>query len=163
MAFTAAAITAATNVFQKTIDDQFLKTIHVGPLVAADLGSNVGYILAVLPEDCDVVQITFRVRDEFASGETFQFVAAASGTAIGSGSAITAAQDGDGGTVDTTYIVPLTGNNTKLAAGTAIGVLMTGSASLAVGFCVQITYRPRPFRRADGSAAGDGLGNYLQG
>ncbi len=163
MAFTAAAITPATNIFQGTINDQFLKTIHVGPLVAADIAGDTSHVLAVLPQDCDIVQLTFRMKTESAASETFQFVVAASGTAITSGSAITAAQDGDGGTVDTTYIVPLTGNNTKLAAGTAVGVATTGAITLVANLCVQITYRPRPFRRADGSAAGDGLGNYLQG
>lgn len=165
----AATLTAHSSAFTGAPDDQFYRTLQFGPLTNTApliLYTDGTYSLGMIPFNCDVIKISIRMKTESAANtDTIQFAIAASGTAIGSATAITAAQELKDQTADdTTYDVPLTGSAYKnVASGSVLCIVTGGTLASMAELTISVVCRVRPFRRADGSAAGDGTGNYLQG
>lgn len=157
----AATLTAHTSAFTGAVADQFLRTIHLGPFTNAaplPLYTDGTYSLCQIPYNCDIVKISIRMKTEAAANnDTLQFAIAASGTAIGSASALTAAQELKDQTADdTTYDVPLTGNNTNITSGSVLCAVTGGTIASMAELSVSVVCRIKPFRTTDS-------GNVIQG
>lgn len=150
--------------------DSFLRTVNFGPYAAAALADG-NYPLFTLPDRASLTKITMRASAAgAASADKITFKKAAPGTAIGSATAITDDVETDGLTADALFDIPLdtvaaaaSTAHQNLAAGTQISMTTAGTIASLAGLMISITYRVGPFRRADGSTAGDGAGNVLMG
>lgn len=144
------ALTTHTNPYVAPGDDlDQLRTFTFGPYAAAALADG-NYPLMCMPFAGDVENIALRASAlAGANNDAVQFKVAASGTAIGSASNITAAEPldstngGSGFTLaaDTWVTVPLTGNNTRLGAGTQISMTTSGTIASLAGLMIAITVR----------------------
>jgi len=160
---------AHTSAFTGQPEEAFYRVFHSQKLAAADLADG-AHVCFVLPGPADIVKITVRADAiGAASADQITWKVAPSGTDLNAGAggtAITAALETNGLTADTAADIPLDQTNSphkNLATGTQVFMLTAGTIASLAGFCYTIVYRMGPYRRADGSAAGDRLGNILQG
>ncbi len=139
------ALTAHTTAYTGDINDWALETHTFGPFAAAAFTGTVP--LMILPEACDIEKITMRWSTASSSG-TALFESAASGTAPGSGTALTGAELTSGtanAPVDLSFVT--TNPQINLPSGSLISFRAAGTATGLVGLMVQITTRKSPTRR----------------
>lgn len=170
MAFSAHASAFANNL----ASDQFLQSIRLGPYARASgfpaYGTNGNYGLFVFDRPGDIEKITVRGEGTVPTAGTLQFKVIPSGSALSTANrTITAAEAATQLTDGTAFDVPLAADATsgilyKNIASGAVLVLTTASTIDAnTSLVIDVIFRPKPFHRADGSAAGDGTGNVIHG
>lgn len=144
------ALTAHTTAYTGDINDWALETHTFGPYAAAGL-ANGSYPLLILPENCDIEKITLRCSAAAgANSQTLEFKVAASGTAIGSATSITAAEGiGSNLGADTAKDVDFLATNPQinLTSGTQLWVTAAGTIASLAGLLIQVTTRKTPARR----------------
>lgn len=147
------AVTAHTSPFPPTANDNTwaLETRTYGPYAAAALPD--GYnVLGPIPFAGDIEKISIRAGTlAGADADTIRFCVAASGTAKGSASNISAVEPlttnaNAALAADTWVDVPLTGNNTGLSEGTLLCILAAGTIASLVDLVVHVTYRRGGYR-----------------
>lgn len=145
----AATLTAHTSAFLPTVQNQWaLETFTFGPFTVGIasgtvvLGTDSTYPLFTVPYDCDVEKVTIRLTTAAAAtADQIQIVKAASGTAVTSGTAMTASEELNTQiAANTPMDMPLTAN-TGLASGATIGLLTAGTIVAAAGLVIAITLR----------------------
>lgn len=124
MASTAAAVT-----FPLTTDDASQVTERqFGPFVAADLAS----LTLPLFTTTEPIRIeSILARNTTAGTGTIRFWYAPSGTALGSGTALTAVEDMSGLTANNLFGFTLTNNTTIIPAGYTVGVVGASVATMS--------------------------------
>jgi len=133
MADTAAAITTPL-----TTDDAW--AIHQGPRFSTNSTTlNGTFILDVLHEQVDVEAIYMAAGTAYGAG-TIRFWTSPSGTALASGTALSAAEDLTAIASNTSKKITLTGN-TLIPAGNRIGFVAASADTHGVGFCISFKYR----------------------
>lgn len=140
----------ALSAFTKSTDDRELITEKAFWVDVGILNNNADITLFVMSEPGDIEYILVRHEGTAPSAGTIRFYVAPSGTALGSGSALGAAEDGSGLTASTTFAYPITGNNTGLAAGTAVGLLTASTLdNMAEGLSITVGIRKGGYRTTD--------------
>jgi len=155
------AITAVTALtapqYTGDINDWAIKEFHFGPYIGtAGSGITLGaasYPLMVLTETSDVVAILVRQGTAGAgAAATLRFYQAPSGTALASGTAMSAAEDVQAASlaINTVGIVDLTAaSHTNLPAGTVIGFVAAGTVAAIVGLEITVVLRKKAQRTTD--------------
>lgn len=98
------------------------------------------HVIGVLPEGGDIEAIYLTNTTASSGAGTITFYVAASGTALASGTAISAAEDLTTVTANTSKKVALI-NNTGFAAGSRIGFVAASASTHVVEFAVQFCHR----------------------
>lgn len=157
------AVTAHTSPYTgDQNNDWALETYHFGPLsvgIASGtivLGADAAYPLITFQEKVTIEKISMRLTTlAAADADTIQFGVAASGTAIGSATAITAAEplttNGNAAlAAATTVDIPFSGTAHKnLASGTTLALITGGTIVSAAGLTISVTVRKAPNRVND--------------
>lgn len=147
------AVTSHSSAFAGAQHDWALETFVFGPFssgIASGtvvLGTDGSYPLMALPYDADIEKITARMGTlAAANSDTLQFKVAASGTAIGSGSNITAAEElKDQWTADVPKDIPFSGTGHKsLPSGTLLGITTAGTVASVAGLVITVVLRKKP-------------------
>lgn len=135
---------------KRPFDDAQLEDFAFGPFAAASL-ANGTYSLMALPYDCDIEAITIYQNVKGTQGD-ITFYVAPSGTALGSGTAISGANTWTSGTAATVQAIDITSTGTankNLAAGTQFGFVTANTILTAAGVSFVVTLRRRPYRTTD--------------
>jgi hypothetical protein len=137
------------------VNDWALETRTLGPFAAATLVQNTSYGYFMITQPMDIEKITLRVGTAATNAAEVTFKVAAPGTAIASGTAITALEtinlaafvDG----VEDPHDVPFlsTAPQINLAAGTVFGVTVSNAQATTglVNLYITVTLRKAPDRR----------------
>ena len=155
-------------------NDTFLKSIRLGPYGRASgfpaYGTNGNYALFVFYQPVSIEKITLRSDGTVSTAGTVQFKVIANGTALNTANrTITAAEAATQFTDGSSFDIPLAADGTSgnlysnVPAGSILVMTTASTVDASTSWIIDVVLRTKPFRRADGSAAGDGLGNVIQG
>lgn len=157
------AVTAHTSPYTGDQNNDWpIETVVLGPFsvgIASGtvvLGTDGSYPIFLFNEKVTIEKITIRLGTLAAADpDTIQFGVAASGTAVGSSTAITAAEalttNANAALAANTAVdVPFSGTSHKnLASGTALVLITTGTIVSAAGLMIAVAYRKAPNRIND--------------
>lgn len=154
------AVTAHSSAYTGDVNDWALKDAVFGPFtvgVASGtvvLGTDGTYPLMTFPEPVDIEKISIRLTTLAAADpDSIQFAVAASGTALGSATAITAAEPLTTNAnallaANTTVDIPFSAvAQIDLASGTTLALVTSGTIVSAAGLMITVVYRKKPTRR----------------
>lgn len=154
----AGSLTAHTSPVASNGNNWALQTVMYGPFGAAAAGNQLAigtdgdFCLGVIPFAGDIEKISIRLGTRAAAAaDAIQFKVAASGIAVASATAITAAEGLDSTNnsgpittlaADTIYDVPFSGTAHKnLAEGTALWLTASGTIVTMANLVIHVTYR----------------------